>query len=184
MLSTQVTTNSTAGALATLFTTRCAGGTSWLCLHFWGNYNNGDGWTIIIERDRDSSGAETALGVNILVHWNTATNGLSKNSQFLETAGGVGSQDAVWYAMCSNQTCQAMESAVGVGPVRCQLGPFRNPMVGAFVCSRTDFTLDATYPLTIYGVSHTYLMLRPNTGVSASLLNLVMSDSAFGMRWE
>ena len=63
--------------------------------------------------------------------------------------------------MVSNQTSQSGGGAVGIGPVHCQLGPMRNPMVGAFVYARNDFVTDATYPVSIYGVIHTYLMLRP-----------------------
>ncbi len=185
ILNTLITTSTTGSASAIAQTTRTSGDTSSFRMHFWTGYSgSGQGWQLVVERDRDSAGAETALGVNIAVYYPSATNALVKSTQFLETAGGVGSQDACWYAMISNQTSQSGGGYVGVGPVHCQLGPMRNPMVGLFVCARNDFVNDCIYPVSIYGVIRNYLIIRPASGVASPLLNLVNADSASGMLFQ
>jgi hypothetical protein len=183
-LSTQVTTSTNTGGGATTFACRTSGSTSSFRMHFWSTSVSGCGWTLAVERDRDASGAETSLGVNILVCWPSTTSAFNKNSQFLELAGGTGSQDAAWYGMLSNQTSQSAGGVVGIAPVHTQLGPMRNPMIGIVLVARTDFQSEVTYPMAVYGVTHTYLMLRPHLGSSTVLLNLVNSDTGFGMLWE
>lgn len=132
---------------------------------------------IIIGRDRDTSGNETALGVNVAVCFHNGA-----YSQFIESpSGNLGAVDTLWYAMVSAQSSQAGSSNVGVGAVRCQLGPFRNPMIGALVCARSDYTHDTTNLVTIYGASHTYLMQTEATGMA---LNTWNGNCGIAMLWE
>ncbi len=180
----QVMNNSTSGANTTAFNCRCSGSTSSFRMHMWSSSVNAIGWTLVVERDRDSTGAETSLGVNIFFTYCSTSSQIVKNSQFLELAGGTGTQDAVWYAMLSNQTSQSAGGVVGVAPAHCQLGPMRNPSIGLILVARQDFQLEVTYPIAVYGVTHTYLICRPSLATLSPLLNLVNADTGFGILWE
>ncbi len=120
-----------------------------------------------IERDRDTTGAETSLGLNVLMLLDRGT----ARSQFIETAGGLGALDTKWYALISAQPSQSGGGVVGIAPVRTQLGPFRNPMIGILIYSKTDYTTNTTNPVSIYGVSRTYLMITGTTSVALNILN-------------
>lgn len=183
-LATQViNTPVAATANASLFNCRCSGTSSSFRMHFWGTSVAALGWTVIVSRDRDTSGAETSLGVNFVTLYPTSTSAAVQFSQFLELAGGTGPQETKWYALVSAQSSQSGGGNVGVGPVRCTLGPFRNPVPDVLVYARTDFTIETTNPVTIYGSSHTYLMLRPNTGATISL-NVLNADCGLALLWE
>jgi hypothetical protein len=88
-VSTLITTSTTTGN-ASAFACRCSGSTSSFRMHFWSTSISGCGWTFAVDRDRDASGAETSLGINILSCWPFTTASYSKTSQFLELAGGTG----------------------------------------------------------------------------------------------
>lgn len=122
----------------------------------------------VVQRDCDTSGADTALGVNLC----TLTSGNGFTSQFIEApSGNLGPVETKWYALVSAQTSQVGSSNTGVGAVRCTLGPFRNPMIGLLLCSRGDYTHDTTNSVTIYGSSHTYLMLTEHSGMALNTWN-------------
>lgn len=182
-LSTQVLMVSGSAPSAALFNCRTAGTTSSFRMHFWGTTYSNVGLTVAIERDLDTSGAETSLGVNILTSYQSAGGTCVHSSQFLELAGGTGPVEVRWYAMISAQTSQSGGGNVGVGPVRCTLGPFRNPMKTVLVYAVADFVIESTNPVTIYGASHTYLMLKPNFGSSISL-NTWNTACGFALLWE
>lgn len=182
-LSTQVTCNGNTTSSASTFNCRTAGTTSSFRMQMWGTSFAGLGWTVAIERDLDTSGAETSLGVNILISYNNAPTTSVFTSQFLELAGGTGPVETKWYGMVSTQSSQSGGGNVGIGPVRCTLGPFRNPMKTVLVFAVTDFVMESTNPVTIYGSSHTYLMLRPNTGQSVAL-NQWNATCGVAFLWE
>jgi hypothetical protein len=169
-------------AQATTRNCRCAGTTSSFRMQFFSNSLSNAGWTVAIERDLDSSGAEVSTGVNILTG-NATGNGFTMTSQFLELAGGTGPVDTRWYAMVSAQASQGGGGVIGVGGVRTSLGTFRNPMKTMLVFARGDFTNDTTTTVTVYGASHTYLMLRPNVQ-GAMAVNLWNADCGIALLWE
>lgn len=182
-VSTQAVTSTSTGATASAVTARTAGDAGSFRMHFWGNNVLGTGWTLLVERDQSIVGADTALGVNFVMHYNTAnTTGLIK-SQFLETAGGNGALNTLVYAALSQQASQSAGGYVGIAPARCELGPLRNPMKTFLLFARTDYTLETTNPVTIYGSSHTYLMLRPNYSGTLNL-NGVNADCGVALLWE
>jgi hypothetical protein len=131
---------------------------------------------IAIERDLDSSGAETSLGVNLLAAGQTTF-----NSQFIETAGGIGALETRWYAMVNSQTSQAGKGFVGVGPVRPVLGLFRNPMKTVVVYARTDFAANSTGPIVLYGVSRQYLFMGLVAGLA---INTWQANCSIAFLWE
>lgn len=182
--STQITTSTTITPVSALFNVRTSGSTSSLRMMHWMATTGTNGWLIAIERDRDSTGAETALGVNFVFIYESSSNATQKFSQFLATDGSTGTQDTVVYGMISQNTTQTADGVVGIGPVHCQLGTFRQPMLGLFLCSRTDFNMEQTYSVAIYGTTHTYMLLRPNAGNITPSLNGVNADTGFGMLWE
>jgi hypothetical protein len=180
--STQITLQGDVSS-ATLGNCRTAGSTSSFRMMMWMDVNiTYRGFVLAIERDLDTSGNEVSLGVNWIGFQVSGGNTLTVSSQFIETAGGLGAVDNKLYAMISSQSSQSGGGNVGVAPVRTQLGPFRNPMKTLLLCSRSDFTMDTTNPVTIYGASHTYLMLQ-NLSVSISL-NVWNTNTAFCFLWE
>lgn len=186
--SIQTTAASNSGT-ATTANCRTSGTASRFCLSFWHNDlgagTTGQGFLFIVERDRDTAGNETSLGVNFLVFYVTGTSSgnWQGRSQFLELAGGTGAVDTIFYAMVSAQSSQSGGGNVGVGPVRTQLGPFRNPMMGLLLCVRSDFTMATTGPVTIYGTSHTYIFLA-TAQTNNNAINQWNANCAFAMLWE
>lgn len=176
LMTTQQTLNPTSTWAAANM--RTAGSTSSFRLSWGVVESQANSFTFAIERDNDTSGNETALGVNFLAN-NSGTT--STVSQFLETAGGISAVEVKWYAMISIQASQSGGGTVGVAPVRIPLGPFRNPMKTVLIFAKADFTTNTTNPVTIYGVSHTYLMLCPSGSISLNVWN-----AACGMAflWE
>lgn len=165
-------------ASATSFSCRTAGTSSSFRCCMWQDQSGAGAFVVGIERDLNTSGAEIATGVNYI----TITN-LTMTSQFLEQAGGVGAVDNKWYAMVSTQSSQSGGGNVGLGPVRTQLGVFRNPMKTMLVYATSDFTTGSTNPVTIYGVSHTYLMVKPATGTAVSI-NTWNANCDIALLWE
>jgi len=159
VLTGNVTTQQNIGSAAAAGSTRNmrTAGTTSSFRFAWGSIAS-EFFIFAVERDLDTSGAETSLGLNTA--WMTGIS-LGKGSQFLELAGGTGPAELNLYGAISAQTSQSGGGNVGVGPVRCTLGPFRNPMKTLLIYAKTDFTADTTNPVTIYGASHTFLMLRP-----------------------
>lgn len=157
---------------------RCYGTTSSFSLAFWHEttVNNGQLF-LFIERDRDTAGDEVSLGVNFLTMAAIA----SQTSQFIELAGGLSTEEPAWRALLSSQTNQTAGGVTGVAPVRVPYGPMRNPMMSVCLFAKTDFNTNTTNPVTIYGASHTYLMLQ---GAAAWALNGVTALCGVAMRWE
>jgi hypothetical protein len=165
---------------------RTSGDSSSFRMHCWSTNNSNQGWTFIIERDRDTSGANTALGVCLIFCFPDSN--ISSDHpvcQFLSaTVGEVWTQETRWYALLSAASSQSSGGNIGMGPVRVPAGPFRNPMLGCLLTSRGDFTVETTTTVTIYGSSHTYLMLRPDQGSSNRALNTWNADPGIAMLWE
>jgi hypothetical protein len=182
-LSTQITTGGGGIATAGNGNCRCSGDTSSFRMHFWSSTFAAIGWTLVIERDRDASGNDTTLGINFAFSHCNTTSTIATNSQFLETAGGTGANESRWYGLISSQSTQSGNGTTGVAPVRCVLGPFRNPMKGLLITARPDFGNETTNSIVIYGVAHTYLMLRPDSGGARSL-NTWNTDSGLALLFE
>jgi hypothetical protein len=181
-LSTQITTGSSSMSAQGAGNCRTSGDSSSFRMHFFSTSLSSAGWTLAVERDKDTSGNDTTLGVNIAFQ-HCVTGGITVNSQFLENAGGTGALESRWYAMVSAQASNSGNGTTGVGPVRCALGPLRNPMKGLLVYARPDFAPETTNPISIYGATHTYLMLRPDLG-GARTLNTWQTDCGLALLWE
>lgn len=155
---------------------RTAGSTSSFRFQWGGELATTGVMIFAIERDLDSSGAETSLGVNFIYGQQTTF-----GSQFIETAGGLGTAETRWYAMVNSQASQAGRGFVGVGPVRCVLGVFRNPMKTVVVFARGDFATNTTGPIVLYGVSRTYLFMGL---VAALAINTWNANCGVAFLWE
>jgi hypothetical protein len=144
----------------------------------------GQSWAICVERDKDSSGADTTSGVNYVVAWcSNNVSGVGLASQYLALSGGNGLLDTSrFYAMITSSPSQTWNSLTGVAPIRTSFGPFRNPMIGIVMTARPDFADGVTNPVTIYGATHTYMMGALNT--TGQSLNQWNSDSGLGILWE
>lgn len=152
--------------LATVDNLRTAG-TAGSFRFFWG-MGSDLMWGFAIERDQATDGTDATTGLNVLCLLTRTT----VSSQFLELAGGTGPVESKWYSLISAQASQSGGGNVGVGPVRCTLGPFRNPMKTIVLFAKADFVLNSTNPISIYGTSHTYLMLAcVTTGQALNGLN-------------
>jgi hypothetical protein len=173
-VSTSQTLNTSGVGAATPM--RTAGSTSSFRMQWGGELSATQTLCFAIERDLDSSGAETSLGVNVLTEGST-----TYASQFIETAGGLGTAEARWYAMINGQASQAGRGFVGVGPVRCVLGLFRNPMKTVVLFARGDFATNSTGPIVIYGVSRTYLFMGLTAGLAINTWN---ANCGIAFLWE
>jgi hypothetical protein len=166
----------------TSFNCRSSGSSSSFRCHFWSTSISNVGFTLIVERDKDTSGADTANGVNILMFAAAGTN--IWNSQHLNANGFLGNLDTTrFYAMITSSSSQSGGGNIGIGPVRVPFGPMRNPFLGILIYARTDFTIETTTSVTIYGSSHTYLCLRPNLAAAVAL-NQWNTDCGLAMLWE
>lgn len=162
-----------------------SGTSSSFAMNFWNSgLTNTPSIVLYVERDRDTNGNETDDGVNIVGNTQYANTGANLYfSFFLETGGGVGAVETKLMALMSPQSTQSAGGLVGVAPVRCALGPLRNPMLTCLMYARTDFTDQTQNPVTIYGASHNYLMLRPGPAVCALIHGLNL-DPGIAMLWE
>jgi hypothetical protein len=151
-------------------------------MHFW-SYSLGNlGWYFAIERDHDSTGADTATGVSV-VAGAAAPSGFGV-SQFIDYSTGPWPQEPRIYGLITNAASQSAGGNVGVSPIRCAAGPFRYPMKMLALCSRTDFTAEATTTFTLYGVSATYIALRPDASGNRQTLNSINTDCGTLMYWN
>ena len=165
----QVIAQTNTGPNSNVFNVHSAGDAGSFRMNFWTGDVGGLGWTLVIERDQDSSGNDTTTGVTLLCAFPSAGNAITTTSQFLETAGGIGTQFTAWYAWLSGQSTQSGFGGVGVGPVRPVLGQLRNPMKTVLLASGADFPTYVTTPVTVYGVSRTYMVFHPQPGMNPAL---------------
>jgi hypothetical protein len=160
---------------------RSSGDSSSMRMNWWSTDLDA-GWTLVIERDRDTSGNATSLGVCTCLGGCTHQ-GCALTSQFLGSNGEIGANDTRWHALVSAQSSQTGVGTTGVGPVRCTLGSFRNPMIGLLVFARGDFAMGSINPIMVYGAYHNYMMLRPNVSAACSL-NTWNGDCGLAILWE
>jgi hypothetical protein len=150
----------------TLGACRSSGDAGSFRCNFWTNDFGNLGFTVVIERDKDSSGADTANGVNVVCLGVVQANQfVSIFSQHIPTSGSLGLADTTrLYAPISSASSQSGDgtNAAGVAPVHTSLGPMRNPMLGMLLYAVPDFVVGTTSPVPIYGASHTYLFCRAN----------------------
>lgn len=182
-IGTQSASGVTSAGSVTLSACRTSGTSSSFRMNFWLCTGLGLGFWLAIERDKDATGADTANGFNVV--WALANSGsaLIIGSTFFCSDGTFSGIDAGgMYAMVSSNSSQTSGGSTGVGPVRCALGPLRNPMIGLLLTSRTDWTNESTNAITIYGASHTYIMLR--TSSTTTNLNRWNADCGLAMLWE
>lgn len=172
---------------ATLFNVRSSGTSSSYRMSFWEVVGGGGGgFMFVIERDRDSSGAETANGINTFMHWIQGGSAQIMSSQFIPVSGALGDSHNNCYALISTNAAQTAGGNTGIAPVRIQYGPLRNPMMGILIFARGDFGMETTNSVTIYGSAHTYMMFRPFGGTSAAArnMNVINGDCGYALLWE
>jgi hypothetical protein len=162
---------------------RTSGSSSSFRVMAWSRYN-GQAWIFAVERDKDSSGADTSSGVSMAAAWaNNNAGGVAVQSQYI-TSSSLGLVDTTrLYGLLSSTTpSQTWHSQTGVAPLRTSLGPFRNPMLGILMTARNDFVDGSTNNVTVYGTSHVYLMGCPTA--QTPNLNGISSDCGLGILWE
>jgi hypothetical protein len=135
------------------------------------------GFCVIIERDKDAAGNDTAQGVNLLVYHNPGS--ASPSSQYMDKSGALGSLDTKWWSLVHASS----NNGGGAGVVRTQMGRFRNPLKGVVVVTQTDFTSGVAVSLPMYGVNHNYMMLSPQAGTGTAI-NGLNTACKFGILWE
>lgn len=166
---------------------RTSGTSSSFQMAFWNVNSSGRGWCVVIERERDSSGTELDTGVSVVSFVYNPGAGFFKHSQFIPrlpvNTKIAWPEDTIWYALISAQSTQNAGGNIGMSPVRVTAGYMKPPMLSLMIFARTDFTMETTFTVTIYGSSHTYLALRPYSGGALSL-NTINADTGFAIRWE
>jgi hypothetical protein len=152
-------------------------------MNFWSTAIANAGWGFAIERDHDNSGADTSLGVSIIYTHVNGANIAFEACQFLNGNGTAPPfESGKWYAMVSAQSSQSGGGNIGIAPVRCPSGPFRNPMY-VLVFANADFSPEATQTVNLYGANHTFLTCRPNTGFSINM-NGINTNCGYAILWE
>jgi hypothetical protein len=167
----------------TSFNCRSSGSSAAFRMSFWSSVTANHGFTLMIERDKDTSGIDTAGGVNVIWSYITSSNAANAQSVFITPSTVISPVHTVWYALVTAQSSQSGGGNIGIAPVRIPLGPFRNPMLGALVCALGDYTVETTQSVTHYGSSHTYLMCRLQAGNNVNI-NGLNGACAFAMLWE
>lgn len=143
------------------------------------------GFVFCVERDQSSSGADQANGIS-WVQWSVGTGGaITRQSQYVDAAGGLGTLESLCYAMVTASSSQSGGGVVGVGPIKTQYGAFRNPMKRLLIVSSPDFIGETMQPVVIYGAQHNYLIQKPCVTISASLNGWQSAaNAAWAMLWE
>jgi hypothetical protein len=187
VMSVVTTSPSGASASATTLVCRTSGTSSAFRMSFWLGQGTGisHGWHFAIERDKDSSGSDTALGVNLvwIYNSNNVTTAVGVGSQFLGVDGGSSAADTGRiFTMVAGVNNSGNLNTKSVGPVHTNAGGFRNAMTGLLVTNRADWSNDSTNSVFIYGAIHTYLFQR--TGNNTIGVNQWNSDSGGAILWE
>jgi hypothetical protein len=167
-LATQVVMGTLTGANTTGLNVYTAGDAGSFRMAWWLSEISGLGWVVAIERDQDSSGADTSVGVTLCTYFATTGNGSSTTNQFLEQAGGTGAQFAAWYTWVSTQTSNSGYSGASVAPVHPVLGYLRNPMKTLLLGAVNDWVTNTTVSVTVYGTARTYMVKGGNGGGGTS----------------
>jgi len=120
---------------------------------------------ISIERDKDATGANTALGHNFIAYGAALA---IWSSQYVPAVayGPTCVAETKAVTLLSGQSSQASGGSTGVGVIRPVSGSLRNPGIGMLIVSRGDWTTEVTNSVTIYSTARTYLALT-----TASVLN-------------
>jgi hypothetical protein len=142
-----------------------------------------------LERTKDATGADTGDG--LLLAWSNPTGPaaiLVKTQAPLLVAGSQPSAELGVTLALSNQASSAFGSDVGVGVPLYFRGTVLRPGLGAVVVNSGDFAAQASFPLTLYGVAHTY-QLSGNSGSQVGVPTgngaaSVRSLSLVGIRYE
>lgn len=136
------------------------------------------GFCLVIERDKDASGNDTALGVSLLTYYSTGGNA-APSMQFIATDGSLSTNDSKWWSLVHAGASQNG----GIGVVRPQLGRFRNPLKTVVVAANGDFTNGGFASLPMYGVNRTFVMISPS-GSSGTNINGLNTACKIGLLWE
>jgi hypothetical protein len=173
-------------ANGTAVNVRTSGSSASFRMSFWNTNGQGEGFMFAVERCKDTGGSDTTAGICIAgfdVHQSATLLVFSQFIPYNNLAVLPGAASSIWYGLISSQSSQTLGGNTGLCPIRTEFGPFNNPMIGVLIFSRTDFTMETTQSVTIYGASHTYLMLRPYGGGTKSL-NTHNADCGFAILWE
>lgn len=156
---TQIRAN---GSSATLTNCYFSGQSSRINFALWPMSSN-NGIFVSIERLKDAAGADTSEGVYFL-------NGNTFNGYSAQTVGSVGIVSNAESPICAGTlsgTTAVLGTEVGTFPIYPARNKMYPPCLGGIGYISADITAITPFPLTVYGVSRTYLPLGA-VGIAAS----------------
>jgi hypothetical protein len=157
----QTLTGSNTGTPASSTFCFTSGSSSRICLFFWGDDTTTfHDFVVVIERDRDAAGAETAVGMGIITMRGTTTT----FQQFVPqpAQGAVPASETKLLSFLGTNTSSSGTNKVTICPLRHAFGALRNPGISVMIHAKGDFLSGILYTRTIYGVSHSYLAHNVN----------------------
>lgn len=167
-----------AGQGATLYNFYCSGGAGYFTMFLWNTSSVSIGGAIAIERSLDSSGSYTSTYATVFECFVSSV----INQQTLFKVGS-GTITAALSNLC---TFLLLGSSVGLGsfaaafPMFPYLGYPDNPATAVAAMKTGDQTEGATFTLTLYGTSHTYLYSK----VSNLSIGTTHTNFGVGLRYE
>jgi hypothetical protein len=170
------------GYTTSTYTTYVSGSTDRLsiCLFRYYTYNA----LFIIERTKNSSGANTSVGVDII---HSAKNSSSINEtyqQFLPKNGlrypYISSYIGCCCAFPYNATTAVYGDTIGLFPIFTLIGGAHFPSLGGLVYFSGDITANTDVSITMLGSAHTYKA----TGVTIATINGNANAKSIAMRYE
>jgi hypothetical protein len=150
-----------------------------------------------IERTKDSSGADTATGLLVASYCNqspTRPLGLSGTSAinqsngnilyYMPWAGTLPPYETGWQYIIANSNPSVFSSDVGLG-VPIPLGTIaKQPGTNFLVCKSSDFALESSVAVTMYGASITYLRTGREAFLGYNNAGVVDSNTFVMMRYD
>ena len=172
---------SASGASATTYTTYVSGSTDRLSFCIFRNYTYNA--IFIIERTKNSSGANTSVGIDI-VHSSKNSSGNPETYQQFLPKSGLRYPYSNYVGCCCafpyNPTTAVYGDTIGLFPIFTLIGGAQFPNLGGLVYFSGDIAANTDLSITIFGSAHTY----KTTGTSLSAINGNAAVKSIAMRYE
>lgn len=157
-----------------------SGTTSRLCVLMWHESGFQDAtngtWLISIERSRDASGNDTAVGFYVVVAYSVASGAVMSN--FLTFAGPASGQESLIHGPFTVAATTVIGTTVAVFPCYPIFGAAQNPSLNLVSFRSGDITPDTVFTFTMYGATRTFVALRAPIGNGSN------ANMRLAMRYE
>jgi hypothetical protein len=146
-----------------------------------------------LERSKDSTGADTGAG--LMMTWTPGGNASFPTPAinaiptciYINYSGGSqpGAESGLNFILTVNNPTQSFGGNIGVGLVSHFYGYEQQPGLGTLVVHTSDIAAEVSFPVTIYGVAHTYMSMNVlEATIWSGTAVIARSDTRIAMRYD